>query len=232
MNLLKSAEQRNDTEDGGTRRSQPTSHAVMFNLKDLHLSLLRRIVAERGISIHELDRRNLRPLARLDLVEIRDGIITATPQGRHRAAEQPSLTTPMRDLRLSASQEDLLRAVVRQKGVSAAEADRRTVRALKTRGLVEEVGGELVATPSGRKRIEAPTRDEPPRRRGKPRRRSPRAEAVERAVDQLERVIPPDSEVLIGSIMAAALDVTAGFRVYARRLRANEFRSRAEREVG
>lgn len=204
----------------------------MSDLTDTQLALLRRIVTERGVAVHELDQRTLRPLTRLELVERRDGIAKATAQGRDLAAEQAPATTPMRDVRLSASQEDLLRAVVRQKGVSAARADRRTVRALKARGLVEEVDGELVATPSGRKRIEAPTRDEPPRRRGRPQRRSPRAEAIERALDQLERVIPPDSEVLVGSIMAAALDVTAGFRMYARRLRANEFRSRAEREVG
>jgi hypothetical protein len=202
----------------------------MSDLTDTQLALLRRIVTERGVLVHELDRRTLRPLTRLELVEQRDGVTMATLRGRDRAAEQASPITPMRDLRLSASQEDLLRAVVRQTGVSAVGADRRTVRALKARGLVEEVGGELVATPSGRKRIEAPTQDEPPRRRGRPQRRSPRAEAIERAVDQLERVIPPDSEVLVGPIMAAALDVTAGFRVYARRVRANEFRSRDERE--
>lgn len=203
----------------------------MSDLTNTHLSLLRRIVTERGVAVQELDQRTLRPLTRLELVERRDGVVKATPRGRDRAAEQASPTTPLRDVRLSASQEDLLRAVVRQKGVSAAGTDRRTVRALKARGFAEEVGGDLVSTPSGRKRIEAPTRDEPPRRRGRPQRRSPRAEVIERAVDQLERVIPPDSEVLVGPIMAAALDVTAGFRVYARRVRANEFRSRAEREV-
>lgn len=203
----------------------------MSDLTDTQLALLRRIVTERGVAVHELDQRTVRPLTRLELVERRDGIIKATPRGRDRAAEQASPTMAMRDLRLSASQEDLLRAVVRQKGVSAAAADRRTVRALKTRGLVEEVGGELVATPSGRKRIEAPTRDEPLRRRGRPQRRSPRAEAIERAVDQLERVIPPESEVLVGTIMAAALDVTAGFRAYARKIRANALQSRAEREA-
>ncbi len=199
----------------------------MSDLTDTHLSLLRRIVTERGVEIHTMDRRNLRPLVRLALVEERDGIVRATSRGRDLAAKQAS-HPPALELRLSASQEDLLRAVVRQKGLSAAGADRRTVRALKTRGLVEEVRGDLVSTPGGRDRIDLDMRDEPRRSRGRPRRRSPRAEAIERAVDQLERVIPSESEVLVGPIMAAALDVTTGFRAYARRLRANESRSRVE----
>jgi hypothetical protein len=202
----------------------------MSDLTNTQLTLLRRIVNERRVPVHELDQRTLRPLSRLDLVEKQDGIVKATSRGRDLAATPTSNTTPTRELHLSESQEDLLRTVVRQKRASAAEADRRTVRALKARGLVEEVGGELVATLSGRARIESFTPEEPRSRRGRPRRRSPRAEAIERAVAQLERVIPPDSEVLVGPIMAAALDVTAGFRMYARRLRATASGSRTQGE--
>jgi hypothetical protein len=202
----------------------------MSDLADAALTLLHRIVVEQGVPVNEVDGRHLRPLTRLGLVTRRDGTVIATARGGDVVSERPPPRMSVRDLRLSASQEDLLRTVVRQKGVSAAGADRRTVRALKTRGLVEEVRGDLVATPRGRDRIDLDMRDEPRRSRGRPRRRSPRAEAIERAVDQLERVLPPDSEVLVGPIMAAGLDVTAGFRVYARRVRANEFRSRAERE--
>jgi hypothetical protein len=52
-----------------------------------------------------------------------------------------------------------------------------------------------------------------------------RAAAIWRAVELLERALPSNTEVLVGSMMAAADDVVDGFRKYARDL----VRSKPER---
>lgn len=187
-------------------------------MKESQLELLRRIVAERAVPIAEIDGRVMRPLCRLGLVVSRGGTAVPTPEGRDVVAERAPQDLVRGRLKRSAAQDDLLRMVVAQNGIPAYGADRRTVRALKALGLVTEADGRILATSAGLTESDDAAGANRSHRRGRAL-RNPRAVAIESAVDRLERLIPPGSEVLVGPILAGAVDVTAGFRAYARKLR-------------
>jgi hypothetical protein len=117
---------------------------------------------------------------------------------------------------------DLLRYLYRQTGpVPCDHLDGRVVRALKSRGLLEEKGDWVSVSPAGRTEFERVRR----RRVANPHAaasagspRSARAEAIIRAVEALELALPRDAELMVGDIPAYADDVVAGLRGYARQL--------------
>jgi hypothetical protein len=117
---------------------------------------------------------------------------------------------------LNHKQLDLLHALCRtHRATPAEQLDGRVVRALLARGFaVLERGHHVAVTDAGREYASAPA--VPPRPRGS--RANGRAAAVLRIIEQLEQAIPPEAEVRIGPIQAAADDVLAGLRLYARRL--------------
>lgn len=125
-------------------------------------------------------------------------------------------------LTLNEKQADLLRFLNRQTGpVSSAELDGRVVRALLSRACIKEVrSGWIEVTDEGRAALESK-----PQRRRRGRRPNvektaghARAQAIRRAIEQLERALPNEAEVAVGNIFAYADDVVDGFRKYARRL--------------
>jgi hypothetical protein len=95
------------------------------------------------------------------------------------------------------------------------------VRALKSRGLLEEKGDWISVSPSGRVEFEKVRRRRvanPHAMNGAGSSRSARAEAIIRAVEALELALPRDAELMVGDIPAYADDVVAGLRGYARQL--------------
>ncbi len=125
-------------------------------------------------------------------------------------------------LTLNEKQADLLRFLNRQTGpVSSAELDGRVVRALLSRACIKEVrSGWIEVTDEGRAALESK-----PQRRRRGRRPNvektaghARAQAIRRAIEQLERALPNEAEVAVGNIFAYADDVVDGFRKYARNL--------------
>ena len=122
--------------------------------------------------------------------------------------------------RLSEQQEETLRYLLRQTApVPAAHVDGRVLRALRTRGLVEESGGWVSPSEGGRAYFERHVARERKRRESREHHGgSARAEAVLRAVEQLESVIPRNAELLVGDIPAYADDVLVGLRRYARQM--------------
>jgi hypothetical protein len=121
---------------------------------------------------------------------------------------------------LNEKQVDLLRHLYRQTGpVLSDHLDGRVVRALRSRGMVEEKGGWLTLTDSGRTEFEKLRR----RRVASPHAevaspRASRAEAIIRAVEALELALPRNAEVMVGDMPAYADDVVQGLRGYARQL--------------
>lgn len=123
--------------------------------------------------------------------------------------------------KLNDKQVDLLRYLYRQTGpVPSAHLDGRVVRALRSRGLVEEKGEWVSVSDAGRNEFEKLRR----RRVSSPHvaegssPRHARAEAIIRAVEALELALPRDAEVMVGDIPAYADDVVQGLRGYARQL--------------
>ena len=121
---------------------------------------------------------------------------------------------------LNEKQVDLLRHLYRQTGpVLVENLDGRVVRALRSRGMVEEKGDWLSLTPDGRtefeklrrRRVSSHTVDVASPRHA-------RAEAIIRAVEALELALPRDAEVMVGDMPAYADDVVNGLRGLARQL--------------
>jgi hypothetical protein len=128
------------------------------------------------------------------------------------------MTTDLNDKQL-----DLLRYLYRQTGpVPCDHLDGRVVRALKSRGFLEEKGDWISVSAAGRVEFEKARR----RRVANPHAmsnggaspRNARAEAIIRAVEALELALPRDAELMVGDIPAYADDVVAGLRGYARQL--------------
>ena len=126
-----------------------------------------------------------------------------------------SITLPLNE-----KQVDLLRHLYRQTGpVLMDHLDGRVVRALRSRGFVQEKGEWLSLTDSGRAEFEKVRRrrvTNPHAEGGSP--RQARAEAIIRAVEALELALPRGSEVMVGDMPAYSDDVLAGLRGFARRL--------------
>jgi hypothetical protein len=125
---------------------------------------------------------------------------------------------------LNQKQADLLRYLNRQTGpVPVAHLDGRVVRALKSRRYVEERNGWVTVNDAGRAAFEENVNGGPPGRR---RRRTSaeagaghaRAQAIYRAVEILEAVLPRDAEVAVGPMFAYADDVVEAFRKHGRAL--------------
>ena len=194
----------------------------MSRLKAHHYDLLRRIIAARQVPLTELDGRMIRPLSAAGLVQVEDRYVTATRAGRTTAADAAPANSDNHPATLSPAQEDLLRVILRHPGIASEEVDRRTARALRARGLIHETDGQLSAAPNAAAALQPNYSTAAKPKRGRRPRRHPRAEAILKAIEQLDHALPPGAEVLVGSIMCAAEDVTDAFRKHARKLGAGQ----------
>lgn len=192
----------------------------MPNFKSHHYDLLRKILTAGELHLEEIDGRVLRPLRSSGLVRIDGQLVRVTAAGKNAVAAAPENPGVHKEVgKLSGRQEDLLRLIVRQGSAAVEDVDLRTVRALRARGLIQESKGALSSTPAGAAYLEAPTGSDGRRRRGRPPRQHGRAEMILKAVEKLEKALPRDAEVLVGTIMCAADDVTAAFRSLARKIK-------------
>lgn len=191
----------------------------MPQLKPHHHDLLQKIVAAGGLPADQVDGRVMWPLRALGFVHVSEGRVTVTAAGKDAVSTaRAGAVVPKPAGKLSNAQEDLLRSILRNGGIGLDDIDLRTARALRSRGLARESEGMLIGTPAGVAHLESSRQQDTPRRRGRRPRSHPRAEAILKAVEQLEHALPPGAEVLVGPIMCAAEDVTAGFRTLARKL--------------
>lgn len=192
----------------------------MPNFKPHHYDLLRKILSSGEMHVEQIDGRVLRPLRSSGLVRVDGQLVKVTAAGRDAVAAAPGDSGVHKEVgKLTARQEDLLRLIVRQGSVVAEDVDLRTVRALRARGLIQESKGSFASTPAGAAYLEAPAGSDGRRRRGRPPQRHGRAEMILKAVEKLEKALPPDAEVLVGPIMCAADDVAAAFRSLARKIK-------------
>jgi hypothetical protein len=188
---------------------------------------LLRFICDRGaVSRDQLDGRVLRPLVSQGWVAEHAGLVRATATGRALARHgtdgpaRPGESIPAQG-RLSRAQEEFLRYLLRQTSpVPEDHVDGRVLRALLARGLVRSSGGWVSPSDDAAARLSSHARRDQ-RLRTQRAGRSPqsaRAEAVFRAVDQLEAALPLDAELLVGQQPAYADDVLAGLRRFARGL--------------
>jgi hypothetical protein len=157
------------------------SHGLrgMSRLKPHHYELLQRIITAGKLPAEELDGRLMRPLRALGLVRVEENRVRATEAGKKALSTTSADNVDSREPgKLSSAQEDLLRRIVRNDSIKDEEADLRTVRALRSRGLVRESEGMLTATPAGVAHIQSPRSSDPRRRRGRRPHTHPRAEAI------------------------------------------------------
>ncbi|HEU4457037.1 MAG TPA: hypothetical protein VFR81_28470, partial [Longimicrobium sp.] len=188
---------------------------------------LLRFICDRGaVPRDQLDGRVLRPLLSQGWVTEHAGLVRATGTGQALAARpadnQPrpagGTSTPGK---LSRAQEEFLRYLLRQTSpVPEDHVDGRILRALLARRLVLSSGGWVSPTDEAAVQLSSHARRDQ-RMRTRRAERSPqsaRAEAVFRAVDQLEAALPLDAELLVGKQPAYADDVLAGLRRFAREL--------------
>jgi glutathione S-transferase len=100
--------------------------------------------------------------------------------------------------------------------------DGRVVRALLARGLIRRRDGWIAPTEEATVHLAAHDRQgrEARARRAAQSPQNARAEAVLRAVEELEKAVPSDAEVIVGDQPAYADDVLAGLRRFARELAA------------
>lgn len=197
-----------------------------LNLKAHQLELLRHIVGQRiPVAVDTLDGRTLRPLKSHELVVERQGYVSPTElaerlvQQDHAPPTSGQAAAPVSS-RLSEQQEETLRYLLRQTApVPAAHLDGRVLRALRARGLVEESDDWVSPSEAGRVYFERHVARERRRRQSRDHHGgSARAEAILRAVEQLESVIPRNAELVIGDIPAYADDALAGLRRLAREM--------------
>lgn len=208
------------THDQGTRQTRggenarPRGRPSTPGLKPRQQDLLQEIVGSGGIPVDQADGRVLRPLRSAGLVQISGSRVEATPEGLRRARQEPR--RPPAQSRLNERQEELLRLVLRTGPIPSEGLDGRVARALLARGLVTLRSDLVTATSAGRTYFNE--QRPPARRRSRRRAENPRAAAIRRATRELESVIPPGAEVLVGNIMAAADDLVDAFRRHARKL--------------
>lgn len=202
----------------------------MSALQPRHHELLRFIVDHRSpVPIEKLDGRTLRPLRARGLIVERGDHVTPTPAATALLTAGPPQVRAGRGERLpqalpselSPAQEDTLRDLLRQTGpVPADHLDGRVARALMARGLIRLDDDWVTPTQEGRSYLETHVRRERKRRE----RRvggsaaGARAEAVLRAVDQLEAAMPRDAELELGGHPAYADDVLVALRRFARQM--------------
>jgi hypothetical protein len=187
--------------------------------------LLTELCRRRSIPLTELDGRRLRPLLSRNLAVTSWGEVRPTPAGVEASKvlpsgpDQASLTAAAG--RLSETQETLLRYLFQQEGpVPVDHLDGRSLRALERRGLISVRGGWTTPNPSARTHFDTHVNQQQRirQRRIHSGRASARAGAVLRAVDELERVIPRGSELLVAGVPAYADDILEGLRRLAREM--------------
>lgn len=197
----------------------------MSDLKPHQLDLLCFLVARNSPTPPEsLDGRNLRPLkAQGFVVEMASGVVP-TEAGRTRAAQE-SADEPSRggvSLRrpLSEQQEEVLRYLLRQTGpVPADHLDGRVLGALRKQALVHENAGWVSPAHEARDRLATHVdRQRVPARGSGDGATGARAQAILRAVEQLEAALPRDTEIMVRDFPAYADDVVKALRQFARRL--------------
>ncbi|HEX6370884.1 MAG TPA: hypothetical protein VF006_18340 [Longimicrobium sp.] len=189
----------------------------MHQLKPHQQDLLDDVVRQGRVSISQVDGRVLRPLRAAGLVRVSENHVEATEEGLlHARADTHAATTP----RLNERQEELLRLVLRLSKAPVEDVDLRVARPLVSRGLITLRGDVVTPTSAGRTYFDKPLPSTPRRRSS--RLEHPRAAVIRRVARDLESVIPPGSEVLVGNIMAAATDVIDAFRSHARELDNNQ----------
>ena len=188
---------------------------------------LLRFICDRGaVPRDQLDGRVLRPLLLQGWVTEHAGIVRATPTGQALAGRGTDDPVRSRESipaqgRLSRAQEEFLRYLLRQTSpVLEDHVDGRVLRALLARGLVRSSGGWVSPTEEAAAQLSSHAhRDQRLRTRRAGRSpQSARAEAVFRAVEQLEAALPLDAELLVVQQPAYADDVLAGLRRFARGL--------------
>ena len=183
----------------------------MRKLKPHQQDLLDHLVARGGLPAEQVDGRILRSLRTLGLAEISGTRVQATAAGRRQDGGRSG--PPPAPSRLHAKQEELLRSLLRRGRAPAAGLDGRVIRPLIGRGLVTLEDDVVSPTRAGREYFDE-KRPTGPKRGRKPKENA-RATVIRRAARQLESAIPPDSEVLVGNIMAAADDLVEAFRRHA-----------------
>jgi len=214
-----------------------------MSLKPHHIDLLRAVCNRGSMPAAEIDGRELRPLLRLDLVVDDNATIRATEKGRStvrgdhpppgvaaghtraRLARPPvteSTQPPVPNSgKLSESQERVLRYLLRQTGpVPADHLDQRVLRALLSRGLIEESRGWVNPTDLANPFLQSHAtkiRARNLRHAGSSPRRA-RAEAILRAAVALEGALPKGAEIMIANVPAYGDDVVAGLREIVRRM--------------
>lgn len=188
---------------------------------------LLRFICDRGaVPRDQLDGRVLRPLLSQGWVTEHAGLVRATGTGQALAGRGTDDPVRSRESipakgRLSRAQEEFLRYLLRQTSpVPEDHVDGRVLRALLARGLVRSSGGWVSPTEDAAAQLSSHAhRDQRLRtRRAGHSPQSARAEAVFRAVEQLEAALPLDAELLVGQQPAYADDVLAGLRRFARGL--------------
>jgi hypothetical protein len=183
----------------------------MRKLKPHQQDLLDQLVAGGGLPIEQVDGRVLRSLRTLGLAEISGSRVQATAAGRRQSAGRSG--RPPAQSRLNEKQEELLRSLLRRGQAPAEDLDGRITRPLVARGLVTLKDHIVIPTSAGLEYFDE-TRPTGLKRGRKPKENA-RATVIRRAVRQLESAIPPDAEVLVGNIMAAADDLVEAFRRHA-----------------
>lgn len=186
----------------------------MRKLKPHQQDLLDQLVAGGGLPVEEVDGRVLRSLRTLGLAEIAGIRVQATAAGRRQGAgrsERPPVPS-----RLNQKQEELLRSLLRRGQAPAEDLDGRVIRPLIGRGLVTLQDDIVSPTSAGREYFDEKRSTGP--KRGRKRKENARAIVIRRAARQLESAIPPDAEVLVGNIMAAADDLVEAFRRHASKI--------------
>ena len=196
-------------------------------LSSKQVDLLRLICARGSIPRDQLDGRVLRPLLAHQWVTELAGVVRATDAGQAFAARHvggdSDAAQPTSPGGLSVAQEDFLRYLLRQSGpVLEDHVDGRGVRALLVRGLIRRRDGWITPTEEAAVHLAAHDRRdrEAWARRAAQSPQGARAQAVLRAVEQLEKALPSDAEVIVGDQPAYADDVLAGLRRFARGLAA------------
>jgi hypothetical protein len=186
----------------------------MRQLKPHQQDLLDEIVKRGGLPVGEVDGRILRALRTSGLAEMIGDRVEATAAGRDQVSPIPERISVQS--KLNDRQEEVLRLILRQGSVPQEDLDGRVARALTGRGLATRRGDLLVPSVAGRAYFDQKPLPQP--RRGRRRKENGRATVIRRAISQLESAIPPDAEVLVGNIMAAADDLVDAFRRHASRL--------------
>jgi hypothetical protein len=189
---------------------------------------LLRFVCERGaVPRDQLDGRVLRPLLTQGWVTEHAHLVRPTGAGQAVAARMTGGGVAEREAapapagRLSPAQEEFLRYLLRQTSpVLEDHVDGRVMRALLARGLVRRSAGWVSPTEAAAAELSSHARHD---RKARIRRaaqspQSARAEAVLRAVEQLETALPRDAEVLVAGQPAYADDLLAALRRFAREM--------------